>query len=1645
MDAADGKPGDRRATWRGGRPARRPARTGAGGGAGYRYQRRVRPPATDAYRRQQWWLLVQRVGLTAAAVGLVALLVRPFFDLKPAVPLVLAVVPGYDRPLGPLLLVESDRRALEALGTGRAGLGRGTARPIDLSAGLGDVDKDQFRDAVVKQVGQVRGGGPGRGTAIVYVSCVGAVDRDGRACLVPPGVPVGELSDLDQAWLRVTDLLESLASLARRPKRLVVVLDACRSAHGEPFGIIDGGFAAAVDADVRTAKLADIHVVVPAAPGQTSCAAATESASVFTAAFIDGVEGCADVDRDGRVTLGELGDYLGVEVARRALLQHGRNQTPFIVPAAVDSARDVGVSWRVRDDPLAWASPAGSVPVDDWLSERWEQAAALRSEAIATRPEDWAALERLLLRAEQLVGADLRADRVLREDVESIASRLGEPLVNGDSLPGLRLAALAGFEPVDAAPDWRRALESWPNPSGSVAAEPPPAPRDPAEWRTRQALAWKLAVERVAVGTTIDHDAWRRWSDLLGPRPVTAGEGPPWPLEIQAARLLVHWGDQLAWQRDPGPIGRVITLMEDAVFATLPPDARADPMVAATWPRRDAERQRRQAYDLAFVGDEVSVATAARLRDDAATAYGKIATGGKEISAHWQLLDRIRAELPWLAGWWKVQAGVAAERTSSGIAEIDWSGLVASTRDLERDLTAGAAGGGMEAAIGLREAAAKAERPFRALRAAYDAACERLADRSAENPTTLAELRAVLLTPLVVGSQRLRLLEREHELATATAQRKDGSVGGGRNAGDGPAVALPVTTGWVRWPGGFIDPFVAAVALDPPGVPQPETTAAVTRAYAAWGQLLRQAAAEARMPSDAGLATAAATSRRLAILRGSDVGDDSPATEHVRTRWCERLVTAAEAAVDEFLARDDRDEPEWFLAAAEASLAEALRLANGERIDQRAEGVGARLEALAKAGDRWATLVNNPDRIGGGDERGSAPVTSRLEIAAAVPPGEAAVWLSPGSREEALWLRLSPERGPALDPARGVPLPVARPDVTGQPQTARWRVDAQSVGRLRTEGRGTLDVTAWFRGHRIEAPLRLVTDGGGVPVVWRRRDLDPPRITVAGQDKQTGYVTFIFDCSNSMRPEKAPERMAKAKEAFQAILESLAQTRAWEASVWFYGHRAKWKSADVADETVLLSPLGMGAGNVNPDLDVEQIQPMNPVGRVQESLKPVLRKLEGWGQTPLYLAVCDALETDVQKVPPDAVWRIIVLTDGVNYAGSPNDKTQASVLRSLASVNEKRAAKPVAIDVIALDLTPRPDERAEYEKLRGLVRDAKGQWRDASDLAKLTQAFRDFLQLQRWEVTDSAGKTRGKAELRDSVSVTPGRHAVRLEDRPATETTIELTGGEIIELFAAGPDRPLEHRRYDGGTEQGIRDSQAGLDDPGAPNRRWFVAAHLPRREGTRVWFPVSLQSDDERLFSPRPVELWAEVRPRGVADARPFVFVDPDLEPGRPVPVIDLDVSAWPEAAEEAEILVWFSPRRIDPAAEIRLDALGFGEKRPFQFPDKLPGVTLAATLERIDEARGRLTIVEKHEGARDLPRVRLRVEPTCERAEHLLDEAAGTVTHVFDIALEKGKVPDNTLVSLVDRDALKEHCVKPAEEGGRREPLNVRVPRPE
>lgn len=1604
-------------------------------------------------------MLAWRIGWSSAALALVVWLIAMLVGMRRPVPLVGGVV-ACVHPLGPLALAEEDRDLLQGLWRGDRLLDRGTARFIDITENLAGVGRDDFIAACGSAVAEQTPGGPER-FVIVYLTGIGAVDRAGKPCLIP-GRSAGATIAADEAWVRVEDLLDEIAD--RRPRRasLLVVLDACRPAHAAALGVFDGSFAAALEPAVRSAAHERLWVLACAGPGEVANAWPEDGGSLFASAFVDAIEGMADADRDGRVELQELERYLAAEVGRRARGGHGVRQQPFITAGKGDGKANPGVSWAVRTKP-ADRGDGERVPFEgtEWLATRWTRAEQLRERAVAERPAEWAAYETLLLRAERLRGAGRGYDRESKEirvRVEEAERQLQRPLIDGDSLPGVRLAGLAGPPAAPADDAWIDGLRAWKEsvsggsaPEAAGAAWPPC--RDQAEWRGRVEAAWDAVVTLIGSGVSIDREAWRRWDKLVGAPPAADAVVP---FEVHAARLLLGGLGESGWKSPTvSPlVSRVAILAGQAAEAALPLDVRADAFVSRAVPIRDADGGRRSAFDLLVAGDEARSSEAART---AAGRYGQAATAGRIASDAWRFLDTARAELPWLALW-------SADPPPGGRADgIDWRQLDQALDRLQATLLAGEAG---DASV-IQSALGAADELHGRLRGDYDDACERL-DRAAENAATLAELRAVLAVPLVDGDPRMRLIARVDRIVE-TERSRAGEAGSSASRQSSPADGRPrePAAGWVEWGGGqLIHPYVAAMGVgDGRGTRPPSSPAEFATVVGTWGQSIRAAADQAVSSADGvsgvELATAAAASRRRALLSTASTLDveawDKPVRTQLGREWHARLVRTAAAMLDDLYADMEPGRPPWFAAAARACLDRAGDRGDATAFDQ----TRRRLEALEGMSGAWARLEASPDRI---DASAAGKVRTTVAIAepvAAAPlePGEAAMWLTDGGREEPL--QIVAVGGSSRSPQRRLPLPVARPGGDGRPRAIEWRVDTDPVGLSRIADRtgSTMQLVAWFRGHRLLHDIPVGGASGAPVLVWNRPAPQPPRVTVRGGDERRGYVSFIFDCSGSMR-EPAPngrKRFDVGRETLDEVLQAMAKAGTWDASLWLYGHRTKWiKVSSNPDRFQAgLSEFGSkerdakaAAGepfSLQPGMDVQRVLGMQTLGPGQaREVIGLLSRLAPAGETPLYLALREALSDDA-PANPDAAWRVVLITDGVNDQTDVSPlTTERDVRETLAAVNRTRAAK-VHVDIVAFDLRA---QDAKKNELATLARSSGGQFVEAADSAALLDALRKSLGLKRWKAS-GAESFAESAELGAALDLPLVRGAAAVPYRVALEgaaaaAEVAVHGGEGLELAVSAGGRALEHQRYKGGTEQPISDRAEHLDDPADSQARWFVAAHLPRREGQGMRFPVSVQNDDETKFSPRPVEWWAEVEPVGVP-GEPYVFVDPDFETGRPVPVVDLLVPGWPREAKEAAIRVWFSAKPVDADATLAVGDLEEGVEKVLDVAG-LSGVTIAATLERPAGAgRGRVTIVERHPSARadDLPLLRVRLEPECERASHAVDVTDARVRHEFDFPLDAaGTVPAGTKVTFVYATRLKELSVKPPAPGGVVRSFRVTIP---
>jgi hypothetical protein len=352
--------------------------------------------------------------------------------------------------------------------------------------------------------------------------------------------------------------------------------------------------------------------------------------------------------------------------------------------------------------------------------------------------------------------------------------------------------------------------------------------------------------------------------------------------------------------------------------------------------------------------------------------------------------------------------------------------------------------------------------------------------------------------------------------------------------------------------------------------------------------------------------------------------------------------------------------------------------------------------------------------------------------------------------------------------------------------------------------------------------------------------------------------------------------------------------------------------------------------------------------------------------------------------------------------------------------------------------------------VRNLATGSGGRFYEAANAESLAKSLRESMRVIRWQVR-GPDAPRESAGLGASLMLPPA-----LAGRPRAYEAVlesgvnpprrgfETEGGEAIDLFVAAAGRRLEFRRYDGGTEQGLRDSRTNLFASSDPQRLCFVGAHLASRVGDSVRFPLSIQNANAAEFSPRPVESWVEVAPRSANGAvgGPFVFYDLSFQPNRPVPVLDLVAAHWPRSADRAEIRGWFRFTKTPPDVAVPLADLTPGVERRLEVTG-LPGSDVRVTVAAAEVAdHVQVSVLETHPAtlADRLPSMRVCVTPMCLKAIHIVEPETGRVRHEFTVRTEGGRVPLNVQLQITDRQRVLTGAVSLTAAG--EPPLAVPVP---
>lgn len=1740
--SAPGKPGG----WRGRKPPAASGRSAATKGAGW-----AQRPDRSAESATRWHRL--KVGLwLLLAVALIAgflvyLMYRPM-----RTPLLMAAATDYAPPWPPNAWAKEDLQGLTVLDR------QEVATCHQLSWESNEEGLRQLRT----QLDAVRPGGPSKDVVIVYLSVHGAVDAQGRPCLIPPGAAIE-----GREWLPIKDLLQTLF-VENRPGRLpdrvrkLLVLDAGRVHCNWGAGVLYNAFAERLSEVVGELKVPNLAVLNSTSPGQAAWASPDLGGSAFGHFFSQAMQGAADAEQgnhDGKVSLQELYRYLAAHVRQWTLENRADVQTPMLVPA--DPEMELVYA---RPSARTESSTPSSAPDPRWddVARLWVRHQELaRVPPYRLSPLAWEAFQHKLLRLEELALAGAAYDDEFRQtktDSAVLADQLAAqaaprrlpafslPLAahfvwwgaeeadrlhkkspwNQPETPAVPAAAPANEPKPDAPPaatDAKAsasakketaqvappAKDAAPKPGQKEPVAPVPAGNQPTTAKPAQAKAADPA-QADAPATAPRYDyypaaaaAWRwclddptreRIDRVLDFLSATESRPAADVAEIQFLRMLA---EQLDWQAAAERVQDALFVRRWASNAGAPAEPQVQYLIRPLVDRADAAR--RQGDDQLLVGTPTAL--------DQADAHWTEAVGGEEKLAGYRwavaaaeraatavaLRDRAWAEVPYLAKWAQSESRLSK---SADAGELRLLVLAAHTLsdEIENAIRKGAPTKELDAAGTLVESQL--------------AGCEKtLADESyrlramaGDDQRTLRDIEDLLSVPLVSGDDRNRLREKYLRIARALAT----ATGGGSTKIAEPATSAPADDGTpTREPllparehlaltildRSFLETGEEdAAAREPPrdAASDAESTS-VTLSRVEQVKLLTAQGATVRSLLESIRATA--TAHLAQTQQAAEQAEQSPlpaANVRAGASRADRLVRAAAGLLGRSLWTNPRDEPGRQLAELDLRflLDWQARRALDDFWGSPTGDPPPYFQTVVRECLTAARDLGRPVGASSGEEKRLAEQAERLAQAAA----QGIQTTSPDLLVDDVDPYLVQTTSAALAEhlpagvsafavrfADGQAVPLSRPD---QPQTALGRLPVPVTASAAPEQlryairnqanlsqQRSLRASVFYRGHAWRSEF-FVQPAHGLEIVYEPPRYPAPTVTVFGQARQQASVVFILDCSGSMMRrlggvETQGRLIDLARDTLEAILLRLVgPDDPFRVGVLVYGHRCGWNPAPGRhSELVLPDPARPGQFApapsdfaLHPNSDVESVLPLGAFSdRIRRQLETRLDALPAMGQTPLYLAVIQAIAA-VRQEPPENRLHVVAITDGFNdqTSGGPPDarKYRTDVEDVLSTLGSRR----VQLDIVGFDLVAKtPNEQASEKDVKALAARTGGAFHSAADPSSLLKALEKSLGLVQYTVQAVAARPGAKpspattepVELGRSVTVEqpPGlkrdyRVALVDPERPAA-ADIVLEGGEAIQLYlAADPqqrERRLVHRRYD----RDLRASAERANDPLDPNRRFFLGAHLPERLGPSVRFPVSIQNADAEQFSPRPAEAWVEVRPRlpdrSLGPA--YSFYDLTFEADRPVPVLSCRAPAWPENAASAAIRLWSKMSKTEPDHSVPLE----------RFADQAivlkaaPDVRFSLEIERREKPEDphQVVLTERHPPGSGLDAVKVEMWPPPERTVHRYSFETATVRHTFVYSpVAAGQLRDARIL-LTSRQRLAEGAIAPAE------PLELTIPR--
>jgi hypothetical protein len=1586
-------------------------------GPKYRWQQQARQAAGALVRgRSGRW--VYTAMMFTLAGGLLAWLIAELLYAPALTPLAAIAPTGYDWPIAPSAWTTEDMAHLKELG-------QKTIRFVDLTSDWRSAERGLARfDEALQEMARRRGRAK---TVVLYINMPGAIDGQGRACLIPPGASPQDSG----AWLPLATILTHIkgAGLPSSVHKLLV-LDVNRAPVNWNIGQLAGGFIAAVPHELDEAKMPSLAVLTSSDSGETAAASPALRGTIFGHYLRLGLAGAADAsdfggDENNIVSLQELRNYLVRHVYGWSMNHLGTPQTPRVFPATAN----FGVTWSLqrglwRDmvDRAHRTTPAAPAISAQQISGLWRKLFDLRAARLwRYDPLAWRELEHRFLWLERLAAAG----KAYEERSSALYSQLADELQKTEEL----------YAAARQAPS----LPAYVGVTASAARLPQLSMHSlplAAFWGTLKPDALRTIEQELA-----RCQAEPSRANLA--QTLAALEQAQLPPAFEETNFLAICRRLHAAQAWPGaqPLSDVLAVRQLAERLAAPPSSGQQPgdERSAWWvrgPLEPLDRSRRELEDAVLLGPRrgVSVPPA----DDTLDRLQNLTIGERAARA-FELRDELWADLPYLAAWLS-RAQFDADRQDAADKQIRQTllPLIAAAIDLEQQLVRQDGGGESAANWTADSALSLVEGKLTELRALVQQQVD-AALIAAENPElmrdSMREIEALLAQPILPWDIRDQLVRERVQLHLKLAARYDGAFDGAPQPPLPETPATPHLQRILRWPRHPLAEILGA-QLTADNRTADTTAEDDLAACGALGQKCRQRLAAlgstdltrtgsevaARLagetPVTAGLGRLSAAEsqiRRAAALWFPRPGVD-PVAQLRRADLQALFLWSCRRALDDFSGPAKSGNEPLFAVAAADYLAAARAIGPLSTAAERQATELASLLARRRIAARDALAVSASDILlvdRAASVSTTLKVTARTpEAAADLPAATAATFLADDTSRV----------GPA-----GAPLAVP----PHQASEAAPLLESQTTletAELKNRGPALTAITT-IRGNDFTAPVLLRAPGGAL-AAFQAPVYGEPTVTVLGFERKRASVEFILDCSHSMQEPATAEgpdgtgrmpatRMEVAKQALSMMLGELADRGTLRVGVRLFGHRVGW-STIVADKLLRQTAFaGEIPATLRPYADVEQILPL---GRFDASaaaqVSDKLQTVKAWGESPLYLAMREAV--DDFGSDDNAARSIVVITDGRNNQFNP----PAEFKPDLNSVLTAAQRAKIAIHIVGFEVPPAEAQSAGREFSEIATRSG-GSYVPAAGATALLDTLQRLLRPGEFRVVSGTGATVGQAPLGQPVTILQPRgrrrYSVTYQQR---QEPIELAGGEAVELAVRAGEPRLEVVPYLKGSPR----FQPLVDRDTGRTTELQAGIHRSVRGTGGVEFPISIQHRDGH-FVPRPVEMWVEVTPLGLRaeeSSGPYIFYDAPLAGGTSVPLANFLARGWPSRAAKAEVRVW-----------MKTLASPTTEERPLaEVADRLPdggqGFTVAGASGVTYQVRTTggsgeglvIGLIERHERPEGVGSLKVALSPQPKEATHQFDPHNRLVLHTFtyDSGTDRGQVT----IQFTTRDSALAHSLR-------------------